>query len=150
MVAAVQRGCYVETAAELVGIDKVTFYAWLRHGAAIQNEEKPCITPHDEDCLNFSYAIKTSMAQSEIRDLQAIDDAAQQGVWQAAAWKLERKHHGRWGRKVAITDDQGGNFFDGMAKAWAEALESDQDDSPYIEGQVERPQLSGASNGSGG
>jgi hypothetical protein len=87
------------------------------------------------------------MAEAEVRDVTAIDNAAQQGTWQAAAWKLERKHHSRWGRKVAVTDEQGGNFFDGMAKAWANALAADVNELPTIEG--ESVEVIGRTNGSG-
>ena len=143
IVAAIQRGAYIETAAALAGIPKSTFYDWLKRGKQIRSmlaeaheNEQPAITAHDVNCAHFSDAIEKAVAHSEIRDLQAIDDAAQNGQWQAAAWKLERKHHARWGRKVAVTDNEGGNFFAGMAKAWADALnEADE----AIPGEVERP-----------
>ena len=145
IVAAIQRGAYIETAAQLAGISKETFYQWLKKGRAIADEQEPCITPHHEALRNFSDAVNKALAESEIRDLTAIDTAAQQGTWQAAAWKLERKHHSRWGRKVAVTDNEGGNFFAGMAKAWAEAIESDTDDQ-FIEGELASPRI-GRSNG---
>ena len=156
IVAAIQRGSYVETAAQLAGINKVTYYEWLKRGKAVQamldeahENEQPDISAHDANCANFANAVFRAMAEAEVRDVTAIDTAAQQGTWQAAAWKLERKHHTRWGRKVAVTDEKGGNFFEGMAKAWANALEQDADDQPFIEGEVIRPALNGGSNGSG-
>ena len=147
---AIQHGAYVETAAQLAGIQKVTYYDWLKRGKAVQQmldeaheNEQPAITAHEANCVNFANAVFKAMAESEMRDLAAIDNAAQTGTWQAAAWKLERKHHSRWGRKVAVTDEKGGNFFEGMARAWAEALE---DDSGMIE--TEEKPLLGNGNGS--
>jgi hypothetical protein len=154
IVAAIQRGSYVETAAQLAGINKVTYYDWLKRGQAVQamldeahEDEQPDISTHDANCANFSNAVFRAMAEAEVRDVTAIDNAAQQGTWQAAAWKLERKHHSRWGRKVAVTDEQGGNFFDGMAKAWANALAADVNELPTIEG--ESVEVIGRTNGSG-
>ena len=147
IVAAIQRGCYVETAAAMNGIAKDTFYRWLKQGAAIAAEEQPCITPHDEAMRDFSDAIKIATAQAEFRDVLVIDEAAQNGQWQAAMTRLERKHPQRWGRKVALTDEKGGNFFEGMARAWATALEADTDDQSFIEGEVVTPRLNGGSNG---
>jgi hypothetical protein len=124
IVAAIQHGCYVETAAQMVGVAKQTFYDWLKKGARAA-DTKGKLTAAERRHLEFSDAVKRAMAQSEFRDIHVIDQAAQQGQWQAAAWKLERKHHARWGRKVAVTDEEGGNFFDGMARAWATALETE-------------------------
>lgn len=156
IVAAIQRGAYIETAAALAGIHKSTFYDWLKIGretlkacAEAHEDQQPAITPHQAACANLADAIEKAMAQSEVRDIKAIDDAAQAGQWQAAAWKLERKHHQRWGRKVALTDEKGGNFFDGMARAWAEALEQDADTDDYIPGEVERPLIEKKTNGDG-
>ena len=147
VVAAIQRGAYIETAAALAGVPVSTFYDWLKRGKAVRQtlqeaheNEQPDISAHDANCANFSEAVEKAIAQAEVRDLQAIDDAAQSGQWQAAAWKLERKHHSRWGRKVAVTDNEGGNFFAGMARAWAEALGEDSD-TDTIPGTVERPRL---------
>jgi len=134
IVAAIQRGAYIETAAKMTGITKATFYDWLKKGAHVRDilekNEDMIITEEQNQLMEFSYAIQKATAESEIRDLAAIDTAAQNGQWQAAAWKLERKHHKRWGRKVAITDHDGGNFFTAMASAWAQALETDDNDSP--------------------
>jgi hypothetical protein len=149
IVAAIQRGCYVETAAEIAGIDKTTFYDWLKKGAHVNDriQKGERVTKASSlDLLDFSNAIKRATAQSELRDVVVIDTAAQNGVWQAAAWRLERKHHQKWGRKVAITDQQGGNFFTGMAAAWAEALELDEDAIEHSQEPKQLERLNG--NGS--
>jgi hypothetical protein len=87
---AVARGNYVEVACAEVGIAKSTFYEWLQLGQAAPSG------PHRE----FSDAIKKAQASAEARDLAVIDAAAQAGVWQAAAWKLERRSPERWSLRV--------------------------------------------------
>lgn len=148
IVASIKAGAYVETAAAAAGISKDSFYTWLKKGKAVLEmlgeahpDQQPDITANQYRYAKFADAIQKAIAQSEMTDLAVINRAAETGAWQAAAWKLERKHHARWGRKVAITDDQGGNFFEGMAKTWATALSLDAEDSEVIDGEVVRPLL---------
>lgn len=97
---AVKAGNYIETASALAGISKDTFFAWLKKGAR---------APHGE-YRDFSDAIKKAMAYSEALDVMRIGKAANSGNWQAAAWRLERKFHDRWGRKdkMEVTGKDGG------------------------------------------
>jgi hypothetical protein len=90
---AIQHGSYIETAAALCGVNKDTLYRWLRVAATDEATEL-----HHK----LSDALKRAMAASETRDLAVIDKAAQEGVWQAAAWRLERKHPDRWGRQSRV------------------------------------------------
>jgi len=87
---AVALGNYVEVACTEVGIARSTFYEWLRLGLDAPSG------PHRQ----FSDAIKKAQASAEARDLAVIDAAAQTGVWQAAAWKLERRNPERWSLRV--------------------------------------------------
>lgn len=89
----IRGGAYVETAAAFCGISKDTFYRWLRMAESDQATEL---------LLKLSDAVKKAMAEAELRDLLVIDRAAQEGVWQAAAWRLERKYHDRWGRREKL------------------------------------------------
>jgi hypothetical protein len=89
----IRSGCYMETAAALSGISKQTLYRWFKEA---QEESAP------ELLIELSDAVKKAMAQAEARDLAVIDKAAQDGVWQAAAWRLERKHPDRWGRQDRV------------------------------------------------
>lgn len=87
-----RRGAYLETAAALAGVDRTTLQDWLRRGG---REE-------DGIYVDFSRAVQTAQAEAEMRDLDRIDAAAAAGVWQASAWRLERKHAGRWGRPGSL------------------------------------------------
>jgi hypothetical protein len=89
---AIRMGCYAETAAQLNGISKDTFYEWMKK------------------VTNFADAVNQSMSQAEARDIHVIDKAAQNGDWKASAWRLERKHRTRWGQKMDIDVDQNVNI----------------------------------------
>jgi hypothetical protein len=89
-------GSYVETAAIAAGITKETFYAWLKQGNKAKEHG------HSTKFSRFSDAVNKAMADATIRDLDRIDRAAD-SQWQAAAWKLERKHPQQWGRRVETT-----------------------------------------------
>ena len=72
-----------ELAAQYGGINPDTFYRWLKLANA----------PSSNKCYSeFSEAIKAAEADNAARCLLVIDDAANDGSWQAAAWMLERRH----------------------------------------------------------
>jgi hypothetical protein len=81
-------GAYIETASVAAGICKKTLYNWLRRGA---DEEEPYAA--------FLHAVEKAQAEADLRDLKTIRQAANAGQWPAAAWRLERRHPGQWGRR---------------------------------------------------
>jgi len=88
-------GAYIETAASAAGVSKQTLYNWLRLGSEGQE-------PYD----SFLDAVEKAQGEADIRDLKTIRDAASKGVWQAAAWRLERRHPGEWGRRRPESEPQ--------------------------------------------
>lgn len=88
IVALVDQGNYLETAAAAVGINKTTIHDWMRRGA---RESKG-------QFREFSHLVETALARAEVADLKRIG-AASRDQWQAAAWRLERKFPHRWGRR---------------------------------------------------
>jgi hypothetical protein len=89
----VRHGAYIETAAAFCGIHKDSLYRWLKIAASDDATEL-----HHK----LNDALKRALADAEIRDLSVITKAAQEGIWQAAAWRLERKHPERWGRHARV------------------------------------------------
>jgi len=72
-----------ELAAQYGGISEKTFYTWLNHANR----------PDADKCyIQFLQAVKAAEADNAARCLLVIDDAANDGSWQAAAWMLERRH----------------------------------------------------------
>lgn len=86
LVAALRRVWYLGTACDLAGVGRRTVYTWLKIG----RKEKS--GPHCE----FRHAIKKAMAETMADCLDIIQNAAAD-QWQAAAWKLERRHPREWG-----------------------------------------------------
>lgn len=87
IVGLIRAGNYIETAAAIAGISKETFYDWMKQGADPKSRFAP-----------FSDAVVKASAEAEAMDLLLIGQAARAGQWQAAAWRLERKHPKKWGR----------------------------------------------------
>lgn len=94
IVEAVRAGAYIETASAFAGIDKASLYAWMKRGNA---QTKGIYR-------EFLNAIEKAFADSELRDIMNIGNAAKEN-WQASAWRLERKFPDRWGRKDRISVD---------------------------------------------
>ena len=109
-------GAYIETACAAVGFSKKLYFEWLKLAANLRqllvNEEEETdieelktirkkIAMIDPIYLQFSDSIQKAVVESELRDLMRIDAAAVKS-WQAAAWKLERKHPQRWSRNQKI------------------------------------------------
>lgn len=92
IVTAIKAGSYVETAAAFAGVGKSTFYDWLKKGA----------TAKSGIFRELSLEIEQALAHADVRDIGIIAKAAQKGIWQAAAWRLERKHPDQWGRRQVI------------------------------------------------
>jgi len=80
-------GNYMETAAALAGISVATLRNWLRAG---RRGESP-------ELADFAQAIARARAVAEVRDLERI---GRDPSWQSAAWRLERRHPKRWGRRT--------------------------------------------------
>lgn len=91
---AIRAGAYIETASALAGLDKTTFYDWLRRG---EREQEGIY-------FDFSHSIKKAIAEAEMRDILRIDQAAQEN-WTASAWRLERRFPQRWGKKDKLSAD---------------------------------------------
>lgn len=88
-----RAGAFIETAAQAAGISKQTLYNWLRKAAA--EDAHPRLAKWGKD-------VEEAQALAEIAMMGVIGNAAQTGVWQAAAWHLERKFPERWGRREEV------------------------------------------------
>lgn len=100
---------YIETAAHYAGITRDSFYTWFKRGKIAKHliydentgeYDKMRIPESERIYADFADIVEQSMSGSELRLLKQIDDAARDGNWQAAAWRLERKFPKRWGRAV--------------------------------------------------
>ncbi len=133
---AISLGLTYKDAAQFAGIGETTFYEWKKKG------ENASAGKFRE----FWEALKKAEVEGENVLLQRINDAAtgknskkktktiydkegkaigkveiieEGGIWQAAAWILERRFPERWGRNARRDDNQGKDRFD----KWMDALE---------------------------
>lgn len=112
---AIRGGNYASVAAAYAGIGESTYYEWLKRGG---EGESPF--------AEFAEAIKEAEAQAEVRNVALIQQAAQGGTWQAAAWYLERKYPARYGRRDRMehTGAEGGPI---TLRSLAAMLEADDE-----------------------
>lgn len=90
---AFRLGASIEIACGYAGIDESSYYVWQKKA---DNGEK--------EYIDLFKVIKGSMAIGDMKCLDKITQAAEGGVWQAAAWKLERRHPDEYGNNVGLRD----------------------------------------------
>ena len=114
-------GYYQEDAAIMAGISASTYYEWMKKGeqerVALESGEDMLSLPDtslpaSEDeaqeieliypFLEFSEAVKKARAEAEGAHIRNIRKAADNGVWQASAWFLERSHPKKWGKRSQL------------------------------------------------
>lgn len=92
LVLAVRSGTNLETSAHYAGLSVATVYKNLERGKAeaqrIENGEKP--KPDEAEYLKLWQDLTSARAEAVVRNVTVIQQAAQNGNWQASAWWLER------------------------------------------------------------
>lgn len=110
---AVLEGNYLETAAQVAGVNKTTLYRWLRRGddleaIALEHIDDDDVEladvyeltdPDDWVYLDFRHALKSAEAYAETELLRQARAGAP--GWQAPMTVLERRHPRKWGRRDA-------------------------------------------------
>jgi len=97
IVEGIELGATYALAAAYGGISYKTFNEWMNLG-----EEAPA-----GKYRAFRDAIKLAEGKGALKWLRLIDAAANDGAWQAAAWKLERRYPQDYGRTVVDTNHNG-------------------------------------------
>ncbi len=114
-------GYYQEDAAIMAGISPSTYYEWMKKGererVALESGEDMLALPDtslpasEDDTpevelafpfMEFSEAVKKARAEAEGAHIKNIRKAADNGVWQASAWFLERSHPKKWGKRSQL------------------------------------------------
>ena len=85
-----KTGNFVETACHVVGINKSTFYDWIKKGEKTNH-------PHNKYKI-FQGAVEHAMAWSEARDVALIAKHAEND-FNASKWRLSRRFPDKWGKK---------------------------------------------------
>ncbi|MGB9937068.1 MAG: hypothetical protein ACPK7O_05060 [Methanobacterium sp.] len=87
-----KAGCFIETACVMAGINKTTYYDWMKRGEKSSRYDK---------YRKFYEAVTHALSWSQARDVAIISKAAEKD-WRAAAWKLERRYPEKWGKKKVV------------------------------------------------
>lgn len=95
---AIRLGATNGLACAYAGITEATFYSW-------QNEYP-----------EFFESIKLAEGTGALGWLAKIEKAANDGNWQAAAWKLERRYPQLYGKQVIQHDDWRSEAVEGLRK----------------------------------
>jgi transposase len=98
---------YIETVAAYLGVDRQTFYNWIKRGEReakrLQKQKKPAPRAKEALYLEFFHAVKKALAEGEFHNALLIRTAATDGEsWTAAAWLLERRFPERWGQRQRL------------------------------------------------
>jgi len=88
---ALRLGATYKLAAQAAGVHYTTFNTWMKKGEV---EEEGIYS-------NFYKDVKKAEQDDAEYCLQKIREASNKGTWQAAAWKLERRHWEGYGANVA-------------------------------------------------
>ena len=105
--AAIAKGASYHIACGYAGISYQTLRRWMKAGEAIADlfEEQIEIHP-DQVYLEFYCDVRRVESYAALKWLEKIDEASQ-FHWQAAAWKLERRHPNDYGRVVNENKEAG-------------------------------------------
>lgn len=90
-----RAGNYVSVICNYLGIAESTWYRWMEEGEKARSGLK----------REFWESIKRAESTPEIRSVQVIQQAAQDGDWKAAMTYLERKFPDRWGKRDKVSAD---------------------------------------------
>lgn len=143
-----RAGAYLETAAAVAGVSKDTLHTWLRKGRNAKGKKAGEVR-ESTIYGQLIIAVSKAVEECVIRDLAVIDAAAnpkqnavmlknekgeqlygkdgetlfirpQAPNWNAAAWRLERRHADRWSRTEKIQP------LDAKPQATEEFLDTDK------------------------
>ncbi|WP_414469279.1 hypothetical protein [Methanobacterium sp. ACI-7] len=84
----IKAGNYVDITCVIVGINKSTYYDWMKRGKESRRPNR---------YRTFYEEVTKAHAICEAR-LVAIISKAEETYWKAAAWKLERRYPEKWGK----------------------------------------------------
>lgn len=87
---AIKLGAVYEHACNYAGISYQTFRNWILEGEKAKSGKKK----------EFYARIKKAEGIATSKWLEMIEEAAENGNWQAAAWKLERRYFASYGKQT--------------------------------------------------
>lgn len=99
---ALKMGLSQKKASDFAGIGETTFYRWQREfkriDLACKGNPDRIKNADDLNLWEFWQSLKKAKIEGELSHIAVITEAANNGVWQASAWFLERSNPQDWGR----------------------------------------------------
>lgn len=83
---ALRMGSSYELACDYAGVHYTTYRSWMRKAA----DRIEAGADESDQYVKFQYEIKKAIGDRTLCWLKIIQNSAENGQWQAAAWKLER------------------------------------------------------------
>lgn len=109
LVKALRLGHFLNDACGYAGLSYSAVAKWQRRAEAemdrVANGGTP--DPREQHYVQLVKPIKEARVAAWSRNLQIIQQAADAGTWQAAAWFMERSNH-QWARRTQVTGADGG------------------------------------------
>jgi len=102
IVRAIRAGAYQRDAARHAGISEDTLYNWLSRGEEHNipdSEDLSSIPERERPYVEFFRAVEKARGDAVVWNISIIRKAAQEGVWTAAAWWLERTHPDQYAKR---------------------------------------------------
>ena len=105
LLSAIAKGATHSLACSYAGIARQTLGEWIKKGEPLLFLHEEQIEVHEDRIYyDFYCDLKRVEAYAAIKWLEKIDQAANVH-WQAAAWKLERRHPEEYGKAEKVTKD---------------------------------------------
>lgn len=128
---ALRIGSTYELAAQYGGISYNCFNEWRKRGLEelmrVEDNSRASIRAEELPFVEFYEATQKAESEGAMGWLAKIEKAANDGNWQAAAWKLERRYPKDYGRTVVSNEHTGANG--GAIKLSWEEMFSRSDDT---------------------
>ena len=100
-----QTGAHIDVVCEAVGIDRTSYYQWLRNADRDEKQGKyPGWTqaPDQSVYLAFAHNVKRAFHFAEVKLLSKLGNAEGDKTWMRLAWILERTRNDRYGQRQQV------------------------------------------------
>lgn len=125
---ALRMGATYDLACKYAGISYQTFRNWITRAEnelqRVSDNARASVTKAEHPYVELFDAVQKAEGDAAIGWLAKIEKAANDGNWQAAAWKLERRYSKDYNRNH--TEHTGA---DGGAIVWSQVMRVDPDDT---------------------
>jgi len=109
LIDAVSKGASYILACNYAGISPVTFNKWMKKGEEQLEDYDDGIIEKGDEFLEFYMSIRAAEGEAAKGWLTIIDQAATNGDWKAAAWKLEKRYPKEYGKQQITPPDDDKN-----------------------------------------